>query len=104
MARALSTALSLGLLTFVLSGTSAFAQASCAPRDKLIERLATGYGEALAAGGLQSEQRMIEVYAAPDTGTWTVLMTQANGVACIMASGTNWHQQEPDTSKLGIKG
>ena len=104
MARALPKALSLGLIVSALGGTSLHAQASCAPRDKLIERLETGYGEALAGGGLQSENRMIEVWAAPETGTWTVLMTQANGMACIMASGTNWHQQEPIAAAKGIRG
>jgi predicted methyltransferase len=102
MARLLPITLSLGLLVTGL-GTSADAASSCAPRDKLIEQLASGYGEALAAGGLQSETRVVEVYAWPDTGTWTVLMTNADGVACIMASGTDWHQQDELGAVKGIK-
>ena len=104
MARALPIALSLGLIAIGLGTTTAHAQASCAPRDSLIERLASGYGEALAAGGLQSETRVIEIYAAPETGTWTVVMTQADGLSCIMASGTNWHQKEPEMAVKGLKG
>lgn len=100
----LPVALSLGLMALALGGTSANAQAPCAPRDKMVERLKAGYGEALAAGGLQSETRVIEIYAAPETGTWTVLLTQANGMTCIMASGTNWHQQDPILAMKGIPG
>lgn len=102
MARSLPIALSLGLLVIGVGATDVSA-ASCAPRDKLIERLETGYGEALAAGGLQSETRVVEVYASPDTGTWTVLMTNAEGLACIMASGTDWHQQDELGSVKGVK-
>jgi hypothetical protein len=88
----------------LLTATSSMAAASCAPRDKLVDRLTSGYGEALAGGGLQSATRVIEVWAAPETGTWTVVVTQANGLACIMASGTNWHQQEPALASKGIPG
>ncbi len=104
MANALPTALSLGLIALGIGAVPADARATCAQRDKMIERLEIGYGEALAGGGLQSEERMIEVWAAPETGTWTVLMTQADGLACIMASGTNWHQQDPVLALKGVPG
>ncbi|MEL7114601.1 MAG: hypothetical protein AAGP08_03265 [Pseudomonadota bacterium] len=58
----------------------------------------------MTGGGLQSETRMIEVYSSKNTGTWTVVMTQADGFACIMASGTNWHALDPTEPVKGIPG
>lgn len=80
------------------------AQSYCAEREVVVERLSGGFGEGLAAGGLRSESQVLEVWAAPDTGTWTVLITQTDGQTCVMASGTNWHQQEPKLMLMGIPG
>ena len=79
------------------------AQANCAMRDSIIERLETRYGEALTGGGLRNEMQVVEVWASAKTGTWTVLVTRADGIACIMASGTNWHETEPMSAKAGVK-
>lgn len=59
----------------------------------VVERLTDRYGETLAAGGLRSDNHLLEVWAAVDTGTWTVLMTRADGIACVLATGTDWHQR-----------
>lgn len=66
---------------------------NCAMRDSVVERLSSVYSEQLTAGGLHtgtSSQNMVEVWSSPETGTFTVMMTNASGVSCIMASGTNW--------------
>ena len=87
-----------------LAVSPAYAQANCAPREAIIDRLKTMYGESLAAGGLQSAAQMIEVWTAPETGSWTILMTRADGKACVMATGTNWHQQSPVQVSSGTPG
>lgn len=80
------------------TGLASSAQAmSCAMRDTVVERLSSVYSEQLTAGGLQtsaSSQSMVEVWSSPETGTFTVMMTNASGVSCIMASGTNWFLDE----------
>jgi len=66
---------------------------NCAMRDNVVERLSSVYAEQLTAGGLQtgrSSQNMVEVWSSPETGTFTVMLTNASGVSCIVASGTNW--------------
>ncbi len=85
-----------------IGAAPAHAQNACAPRDTVLERLKTGYGETLAAGGLRSQSQVLEVWASEDTGTWTVLMTDANGMTCVMASGTNWHQNDPKLAAMGV--
>lgn len=61
----------------------------CAERDQIAERLASAYSEQLLGAGMQSETSMFEVWASPE-GTWTILLTRPDGVACVMATGTNW--------------
>ena len=73
----------------------ALAQTACAPREHIIAQLDARYGEMATAGGLQSSTQMVEIWTAPDTGSWTILVTTAAGVSCVLASGTHWHQQVP---------
>ena len=75
------------------------AQSNCADRDKVVQKLETGYGEALSGGGLQNSTHVFEVWHSQEKGTWTILMTRADGKSCIMASGTNWHEAMPDINK-----
>ncbi|WP_170222762.1 hypothetical protein [Marimonas lutisalis] len=67
---------------------AATAQApNCAPRDRVVQRLADGYGESRQAIGLGANNAVIEVFASPDNGTWTITVTTANGITCLVASG-----------------
>lgn len=83
---------------------TAQAQAPCGPRDIVVERLTNRYGETLTAGGLRSDTQLLEVWAAAETGTWTVLMTRADGIACVLATGTEWHQHGAGLVKMGVPG
>ena len=66
------------------------AQSNCAARDQVVDRLAGKYGETFSGGGLRNADSIFEVWHSEEKGTWTILMTRADGVSCIMASGTNW--------------
>lgn len=59
----------------------------CGMRDKVVERLAEGYGEARVGIGLAAGNAVVEVFASQETGTWTITVTRPNGVTCLMASG-----------------
>ena len=60
---------------------------NCAPRDVVVARLAERYGETRQSIGLGANNAVIEVFAAPDTGTWTITMTTPGGTTCLVASG-----------------
>lgn len=71
--------------------------ANCAMRDTVVERLASKYSEALTAGGLQGAQgsaTIIEVWASKESGTFTVIVTNPQGVSCVVAAGTDWFQSK----------
>jgi len=63
------------------------AQAVCAPRDGVINNLATKYGETRQSIGLGSSGELLEIFASNDTGTWTIMVTNAAGMTCIKATG-----------------
>lgn len=81
-------------LCVIVVTAPAWAQAEpCADRDRMVERLAAHYQEVPAGRGLQARdesQALIEVWASRETGTFTVMQTLPNGVACVLATGTNW--------------
>ncbi|MFN3210344.1 MAG: hypothetical protein ACE369_15325 [Roseovarius sp.] len=64
--------------------------ASCAPRDTVVERLASKYGESRQSMGLGVNNAVIEVFASSETGTWTITVTSARGVTCLVASGQSY--------------
>ena len=96
---------SLGLIVLVSAPSTVLAQPSCAEREFVVQKLTSGYGESFQGGGLQSENKIFEVWFSEEKGTWTILMTSAEGVSCVMASGTNWREAIPaDKVPAGIPG
>lgn len=64
--------------------------AKCGDRATLIETLKTRYKEVPVAMGIsQKSTEAFEVFAS-ETGSWTVVMTRSNGLACVMAVGHSW--------------
>ncbi|NOD65053.1 MULTISPECIES: hypothetical protein [unclassified Ruegeria] len=92
-------------LTFGMAATAppAFAQ-NCAERESIITKLQESYAEELAFGGLQKTrgaQSVMEVWTSKKTGSYTVLVTNANGISCIVAVGTDFFEAIP---KIKIDG
>jgi hypothetical protein len=87
-----------------LAAAPAAAQRACADRDMVTANLEAGYGERFAGGGLQSETSILEVWFSPEGGTWTVLLTHADGTSCILASGTHWREALPSERAGGVPG
>jgi hypothetical protein len=66
---------------------------TCALRADVIDRLQRKFGESLRVGGLQmvqGAQHVMEIWASGETGTYTVILTNANGISCIVAAGTDF--------------
>lgn len=100
--RLVTTALLLGM-----AATAPRAAAmGCAPRDHIVERLKDRYAEALTAAGLEitieTRQRMLEIWSNPESGSYTVLLTDPTGVSCIVGFGSEFHTYEaPPEGELG---
>ncbi|SDX41628.1 hypothetical protein SAMN05444358_105195 [Ruegeria halocynthiae] len=92
-------------LTFGMAATAppAFAQ-NCAQRDHVIAKLQDSYAEELAFGGLQKSRgthSVMEVWTSKETGSYTVLVTRANGISCIVAVGTDFFEAIPKIKAEG---
>lgn len=79
-------------------GTAAAQQPFCAARSEIVEALRNRYGESRRGAGLQSESALFELFASPETGSWTVLITRPDGQSCAVAAGQAWRDDEPDHS------
>jgi hypothetical protein len=78
-------------ITISLIAAPALAQDdNCGPREAVARWLAEEYREQQVALGMGAGGEALEVWASPETGTFTVLRTSAAGVACIVADGTGW--------------
>lgn len=63
--------------------------AVCAQHETIVERLNQEYSETPVGTGLASAGFLVEVFASPG-GTWTIVITQPGGTACLVASGNYW--------------
>lgn len=80
------------------------AQQNCAPRDHMTKKLSEAYGERLVAGGLQKlrgAQSIMELWASDEAGSYTILVTHANGISCIVAVGTDFFQVTAPEKPVG---
>ncbi len=81
-------ALSLGVGAMIMATGHAIAQQNnCAPRESVVDRLASKYGESRQSIGLGSNNAVVEVFASTETGTWTITVTMPNGLTCLVAAG-----------------
>ncbi len=82
---------------FGLAGEAAAMQ--CANHDNMAKALTGKFKETQRAMGLVNTSAVMEVYMSPQ-GTWTVLVTDTKGIACIAASGEEW--QDVPVAVVGL--
>ena len=63
---------------------------NCAPPQVVVERLVNGYGERRVSIALGAGGTLVETWANLQSGTWTVVVTQPDGLACMVASGQSF--------------
>ena len=78
------------LLLWSLS-TQAQAQRRCWPRDTIVEHLSQRHGESVIVRALTAgtNTRLFELFSNPAKRTWTVVLTDRAGSACLQGSGTD---------------
>lgn len=90
MLRLLSVAL-VAALFVVPALAQVTVQMQCGDREKLIATLEGRYGEQKVGIGLDNRGPIVEVFANPETGTWTALLTPPDApLSCILAAGEGW--------------
>jgi hypothetical protein len=75
--------------------------ADCGPRNLVIERLASKFGETRRGIGMGMRGgRVVEVFASEASGTWTITVTLPDGRTCLIASGRDWEDRMDDLAHL----
>ena len=78
--------------------------ATCLPRDVWVQRLGEGYQETRRIVAMLSNNTVLEVFANPETGTFTILVTNVEGVSCAPAAGTNYEETDEALPPEGVEG
>ena len=77
------------------------AQVVCGARDSVVRNLGEKYGEVRRGGGLTGSTAIYEIWASEATGSWTILKTTPNGLACVMAVGEGWQDDAGKSAAVG---
>jgi hypothetical protein len=67
------------------------AAAPCGANDAIANSLTNKYKEARRIMGVVNAKAVMEIFMSPQ-GTWTVVVTDTNGTACIIAAGQDWQE------------
>lgn len=65
------------------------AQSACGKRVDIVKMLASKYKEAPRVLAISGQSNLLEAYVSP-LGSWTILITNPQGLACIVAAGESW--------------
>lgn len=76
--------------------TPAHAAPQCAIHVDIVAGLADRYGERQVMSGLNPDGTLTEMFANTVTGTWTAIIAQPNGMACIVAAGEEFDSTVAD--------
>jgi len=62
----------------------------CAPHETVSYRLNQSFGETRQLVGYTKFNHAVEVFASAKTGTWTMTVTKAGGLTCLVSSGNEF--------------
>jgi|TARA_R110000823_G_scaffold308478_1_gene432103 hypothetical protein len=82
---------SITVLLFLVFTTQVQAQQRCWPHAHVVKFLTERHGESAILRGLTigGNQRIFELFLNPTKRTWTVVLTDQAGNACLQGSGTD---------------
>lgn len=71
----------------------------CAPRDRIVTELTKKHGESRQSVGLQRNSQVMETWANPSTGSWTIIVSLPTGLSCLVAAGEAF-QEDAEGAKV----
>jgi hypothetical protein len=80
------------ILAAILLAPSAAAQFVCGPHQNISEKLKKSYTETPVSMGVTTGGGIMKVFVSPE-GSWTLVVTQPNGMSCLIAAGQDWETQ-----------
>jgi NAD(P)H-flavin reductase len=88
------------LISFLLASWPSMAQmrVPCSPREEMTKFLSEKHEESQIGAGIHHAGPLVELFFAEETRTWSILVTNTKGVACLIASGQDWQRSEPNVA------
>ena len=80
-----------GAIAVSSSSSTSVAQVQCAAYKQMVGLLTKKFSEAPLAMGTVNEDRLMQLFVS-EGGSWTIIVTKADGMACILAAGQNWEK------------
>jgi len=84
----------------LLFSFSANAQKVCGVHNVVADKLKKVFKEEPVGQGLDSNGGLVEVYVS-ESGTWTITITQADGISCLVGTGESWIIIAPEIDGQG---
>ncbi len=82
------------------TGASAAPSPTCDQRHRVIGHLASKYKEAPVAIGVTNAGGLVEVLSTGDGLTWTIIVSNPDGLTCLLATGEGWRAIQSDRTEL----
>ena len=86
----------LAMLCLVMMARTVLAQTPCGPTADVLKMISEKYHEAAIGGGTAQDGKVvISTFANAETGSWTIVVSGADGNSCIIAAGSDWAASIP---------
>ena len=89
--RSLSLVAALAAISLASIAGIAEAAPQCSSHDKIADALGNKFKETRRVMGVVNSTAVMEIFMSPQ-GTWTVVVTDTRGMACIIATGQDWQE------------
>lgn len=77
------------ILAVFLASPSA-AQIGCQERSTVMKWLKGNYQEVITAVGLTNDGKLVEFASSKNGKTWTLILTDAKSISCLITAGQDW--------------
>jgi hypothetical protein len=98
MMRKFATGVSTATAVFLFPVLASAAPLLCGERNDVLTKLAADFRERPASVALTNDGQLLEVLKSDSKLTWTILITNPDGVTCLVAAGESWQDKIMDSA------
>jgi hypothetical protein len=77
----------------ILPATGSAAPTFCGERGDVLTKLASDFRELPASAALTSDGQLLEVLRSDSDMTWSIILTNPDGLSCLVATGESWQDK-----------
>jgi hypothetical protein len=86
----------------ILFSFEAASQVLCGDRERILQRLEGKYQETPVGAGLASNGGVIELLSTDDGSTWTIIISRADRMSCLVFTGQGWRDVDQTAAGQGL--